>query len=91
MAHIKKLSDKPRTLPYRAQVKRKGHPTLVKMFQTRAQAERWAHEQEKSILEAGLPLTIRQLEKHTVGDIVRRYLEEITPQKGSVVIGRYSK
>jgi hypothetical protein len=56
MAHIKKMTDKPRTLPFRAQVKRKGHPTLVKMFQTRSQAERWAREQEKSILEIGLPL-----------------------------------
>ncbi|MBR1245509.1 site-specific integrase [Bradyrhizobium sp. AUGA SZCCT0169] len=85
MAHIKKMTDKPRRLPWRAQVKRKGHPTQVKMFQTRAQAERWAHEQEKNILEVGLPLTIKHLERHTVGDIVRRYLKEVTPHKGSVV------
>jgi hypothetical protein len=85
MAHIKKMTDKPRTLPFRAQVKRKGHPTLVKMFQTRSQAERWAREQEKSILEIGLPLTIDDLKDHTLREIVKRYLEEITPHKGSHV------
>ena len=46
MAHIKKMTDKPRTLTYRAQVKRKGHPTQTKMFLTRAQAESWAREQD---------------------------------------------
>ncbi|MGH6715745.1 MAG: hypothetical protein ACREDC_06085, partial [Bradyrhizobium sp.] len=85
MAHIKRMTDKPRKLPWRAQVKRKGHPTMVKMFLTREQAQRWANAQESSILEAGLPLTIKQLEKHTVGDIVRRYLDEITPRKGCSV------
>jgi integrase len=85
MAHIKKMTDKHRTLPFRAQVKRKGHPTLIKMFQTRAQAQRWAYEQEKSILEMGLPLTIEHLRKHTVGEIVSDYLAKVTPHKGSHV------
>ena len=35
MAHIQKLTDKQRTLPWRAQVRRKGHKVLVKMFATR--------------------------------------------------------
>lgn len=82
MAHIKKMTDKPRTLPFRAQVKRKGHPILVKMFQSRSQAERWSREQEKAILETGLPLTHEELKNHTVGKIVRDYLKDITPHKG---------
>jgi hypothetical protein len=49
MAHIKKLTDKPRRLPWRAQVRRKGHKSLVKMFATKNEAEHWAREQERSI------------------------------------------
>jgi integrase len=82
MAHIQRMTDKPRTLPWRAQVRRKGHKTMVKMFVTKREAEHWANEQERTIRLTGLPLTIDDLKKHTVGAIVRRYLEEITPTKG---------
>ena len=85
MAHIVKMTDKPRTLPWRAQVHRKGHKLLVKMFATRKEAERWASEQERSIRLAGLPLTIDDLKKKTVGDIARKYRDEITPGKASHV------
>ena len=85
MAYIKKLTDKPRTLPWRAQVRRKGHKAMVKMFKTKPEAERWATEQERTIRLTGLPLTIDDLKKHTVGDIVCRYLKEVTPTKGSRV------
>jgi integrase len=85
MAHIRKLADKPRALPWMAHIHRKGHKRLIKMFKTRREAEHWADEQERSIRLAGLPLTTEDLKKHTVGDIVRRYLTEITPTKGSHV------
>ncbi len=79
MAHIQKLTDKRRTLPWRAQVRRKGHKVLVKMFATRSEAEHWATEQERTIRLTGLPHTIKELEKRRVSEIVERYLKEITP------------
>jgi integrase len=82
MAYIQKLTDKPRTLPWRAQVRRKGHKVLIKMFATKAEAEHWTTEQERAIRLTGLPQTIKELEKHHVGEIVERYLKEITPSKG---------
>jgi hypothetical protein len=42
MAHIKKLTDKPRKLPWRAQVRRKGQKVMVEMFGTKSEAEYWA-------------------------------------------------
>ena len=47
MAHIQKLTDKPRKLPWRAQVRRKGHGVRVKCFATKTEAEHWAAEQER--------------------------------------------
>jgi len=82
MAYIRRLTDKARTLAWRAQVRRKGHKVLVKMFASNDEAEHWAFEEERSIRMTGLPLTIEDLKKHTVGDIVRRYLKEVTPTKG---------
>jgi integrase len=82
MAHIRKMTDKPRTRPWRAHINRKGHKPLVKMFAARKDAERWASEQERSIQLAGLPLTIEELKSHTVSEIVQRYLKEVTPTKG---------
>lgn len=82
MAHIRKMTDKRRTLPWRAHINRKGHRTLVKMFKTKDEAKHWADEQERNIRLAGLPLTIEDLKRQTVGDIARRYLDEKTPAKG---------
>ena len=65
MAHIRRMIDKPRALPWRAQIKRKGHRVMVKMFAAREEAERWAAEQERHIQLTGLPLTIEELKKRT--------------------------
>ncbi len=66
-------------------MRRKGHKVLVKMFATRSEAEHWAAEQERAIRLTGLPRTLKELEKHTLGDIVRRYRDEITPIFGCCV------
>jgi hypothetical protein len=41
MAYIKLLTDKARSLPWRAQIRRKGHPVMVKMFASKQEAELW--------------------------------------------------
>jgi hypothetical protein len=82
MAHIRKLTDKPRTLSWRAQIRRKGHKVQVKMFASKREAEHWAGEQERAIRMTGLPQTIDDLKKHFVSEIVIRYRDEITPTKG---------
>jgi integrase len=52
------------------------------MFATKQEAEHWAAEQERTIRMTGLPLTIEELKKVTVADIVKRYMKEKTPKKG---------
>jgi integrase len=83
LAHIRRLTDKPRALPWLAHIHRKGHKRLIKMFKTKKEAEYWAEAQEQSIRLAGLPLTIEALKKETVGDLATRYLRDVTPYKGS--------
>jgi hypothetical protein len=82
MPHIRKLNDKPRALPWRAQIRRKGHKVQIKMFASKREAEHWANEQERTIRLTGLPQTIDDLKQHLVSEIVNRYRDEITPTKG---------
>jgi hypothetical protein len=70
-----------RKLSWRAQVKRKGLPELIKHFATKEEAELWSTEQERSIPLTGLPLTISGLQKHAAREIVERYRDEVTPTK----------
>ena len=74
---------KGRNRPWRAQIKKKGHKTFNKSFAQKKDAQRWAAEQERTIDLTGLPLTVEQLKKTTVGDLIDRYLKEVTPQKAS--------
>ena len=84
MAHISKYRLKDGTYRYRGHVHRVGHKPLTQGgFRYRKDAARWGAEQERKIQLSGLPLTIDDLKKHTVGDIVRRYRREITPTKAS--------
>ena len=46
MAQIIKLDDKPRTLPWFARVRRKGHKPVTRMFATKKEADTWASEYE---------------------------------------------
>lgn len=84
MAHIQKRKLKDGTIKYRAIVHRKGHKTLSKVFQFKKDAERWGGEQDRSIDLKGMPLIAKDLEKIIVGDIVRRYLDEVTIHKKNV-------
>src|SRR5579871_4321662 len=80
MAHIQYRPDRPK--PYRVIIHRKGHKVKSKSFLVEKDAERWATEQERSIDLTGLPLTIGELTKVFVKDIVEKYLTEVTPSKG---------
>ncbi|MGA8614234.1 MAG: site-specific integrase [Xanthobacteraceae bacterium] len=81
MPSILKLKDKPRTLPWRAKVK----GGKVRMFASKDEAARWANEYERTLRLTGLPPTIDELRKHTVRELVERYLKEKTPLKGCAV------
>jgi integrase len=70
------------TKRHRFIIHRKGHRPFTKAFVAKADGERWAREQERELDVTGLPLTVDKLRKHTVKEIVTKYLNEITSTKG---------
>ncbi|GEP07537.1 tyrosine-type recombinase/integrase [Methylobacterium oxalidis] len=76
MATIRK-----RGTSWQAQVRRDGYPQISKSFSTKADALSWAREKERAIERAELPVGVRQATSITVGDLLRRYEEVITPAK----------
>ena len=80
MATIRKRNDR-----WQAQVRRKGSPTLTRSFQTKADAQTWARKVEAEADRRGLPAGIKVLDDLTVGDILTRYRDTITPTKRGAV------
>jgi integrase len=63
------------------QIRRKGFRALYRTFGTKAEGEAWARSQETLIDRKEAPIDHRALKAVTLADIVRRYLDEVTPTK----------
>lgn len=75
MAYYEKRGD-----AWRAQIRRKGYPTLSATFDTKAEAQRWAAEVEGDMSRARF-VDIREAESTTLEEALSRYLSEVTPAK----------
>ncbi|MCC4260832.1 site-specific integrase [Pseudomonas aestusnigri] len=75
MAYIEKRGDS-----WRAQVRRKGYPTISATFDTKAEAQRWATEIEGDMSRARF-VDIREAEQTSIADALRRYRREVTDYK----------
>ncbi len=63
------------------QIRRKGYEPEYRTFSTKDAAQRWARERE-AVLDSGQASSSRRdLRSITFGDLVRRYMAEITPAK----------
>lgn len=65
---------------WRAQVRRKGYPTLSATFDTKADAQRWAAEIEGDMSRARF-VDLREAEQTTVAEALKRYRREVTDFK----------
>jgi len=63
-----------------AQIRRKGHKSISRTFDTKAQAERWALQIEAG-MGVGTYVDNRETLAVTLGQCLRRYASEITPDK----------
>lgn len=66
-----------------AQVRRKGYEPEYRTFRTKADAEAWARDRERLIDQGALAASHRTLRETTLGDLMRRYIKEVTPTKKS--------
>lgn len=65
---------------WQARVVRKGYPPVSKTFGTRQDAEKWARSVEREIDRESYT-DRRVLHRMTLGDLLRRYREQVTPTK----------
>ena len=66
---------------WQAQVRKKGHSSQTKTFETRAAAEQWAREIEYE-MDRGIFVSRVEAESTTLGELLERYyLQEVTPLK----------
>lgn len=63
---------------WQARVRRQGYPDITKSFQSRQDAERWARALEFEI-DKGQFVSISEAQRSTLGDLIARYLTEVTP------------
>ena len=75
MAYYEKRGD-----AWRAQIRRKGYPTLSATFDTKAEAQRWAAEVEGDMSRARF-VDVREAESTTLKDALTRYQNEVTVGK----------
>jgi integrase len=63
------------------QVRKRGYPSVARTFSKHAEAKTWAAEQEAAIVHGTLPDRPAVKGAMTLGDILDRYMQEITPTK----------
>ena len=80
MASIRKRNGR-----WQTQVRVKGSPPLTRSFLSKADAQSWGRKTEGEADRRGLPSGLKVLDSLTVGDILLRYLDEVTPSKRGAV------
>lgn len=75
MAYYEKRGD-----AWRAQIRRKGYPTLSATFDTKAEAQRWAAEIEGDMSRSRFVDT-REAESTTLAEALTRYVNEVSESK----------
>ncbi|MCJ2139985.1 site-specific integrase [Methylobacterium sp. E-066] len=76
MATIRKRNGK-----WHVQVRRKGSPALTRSFLTKTDAQVWVRHIEAEADRRGLPANRKVLDELTVGDLLIRYRDEVSPTK----------
>jgi integrase len=63
---------------WQGRIRRRGYPDITKTFETKADAEIWARSVESGI-DKGQFVSINEAQRTTLGDVIARYLVEVTP------------
>ena len=77
MATIKTRTAKDGTPRYTAEVRLKGYPAQTATFKRKTDANKWIANTESAIRE-GRHFKTTEAKKHTLADLVDRYIKDIT-------------
>lgn len=80
MQGIEKRTNKDGSFTYRARVRIKGHPSISESFSSLTLAKKWKRDTESAI-EQGRFQFSSQEKKHTLAELVDRYIESVLPTK----------
>lgn len=67
---------------FKVQIRKVGIPAITKTFKTKANAQKWARLIESEI-DQGLFINRSEADKTTIGELIDRYILEVTPLKRS--------
>jgi len=88
MGTIATRDDNQGKTTYQAKIRRVGFPVMSKTFPTKAAAKKWMMEQENAML-YGPYMDTQAASTRTLGELLDRYLEEITPYKAGADVEEY--
>lgn len=80
MASIFERKDKDGKIRYRVQVRLKGYPPQSETFDRKTDAKKWVQDIESAIRE-GRHFKTAQAKRHTLGELIDRYIREVLPRK----------
>ena len=80
MATICKREYANGQVKYQAKIRIKGHPSISETFERKTDAAKWARNTEKAI-EDGIYFKTLESRKHTLGELIDRYIEDVVPHK----------
>lgn len=80
MANIQPRKAKDGTIRYRVQVRLRGFPPQVATFERKTDAKNWAQQTESAIRD-GRYFATNEAKRHTVAQLVDRYIDEQTRQQ----------
>jgi integrase len=80
MAVIEKRKTKEGKIQYRVKVRLKGFPPQTSTHERMSDAKRWAQDTESAMRE-GRHFKTTEAKKHTLGELVDRYIRDVLPQK----------
>ncbi len=82
MAYIEERIDSSGKTKFRAQIRLKGYPTQTATFERKTDARKWVQDTESAIREGRHFKTV-EAKRHTVGEMIDRYIKSVIPTKGS--------
>jgi integrase len=80
MASIEKRTTDTGETSYRVKIRLKGYPTQTATFKRLTDAKKWVQDTESAIRE-GRHFKTSEAKKHTLGDLIDRYIKDVLPGK----------